>query len=220
MNMKTQASRQNQKGNALFLILIAVALFAALSYAVTQSNRGSGSVEKEQAIILASQVTQFPATVRTGITRMIITGTAATALDFGAPSGDPAEVFDSVGGGVVPIAPPANALVSPGSWIYLPASHSTDGWFIQDVGTNTDTAGREVVALLRNLKRDVCNQINRGLGLGTPAIDATPPTAATAALAQGTTTSTFNSNPAEPFACYQETNASGQFSYYHALVEQ
>ena len=219
--MKTQAYKQNQKGNALFLILIAVALFAALSYAVTQSNRGSGSVEKEQAIILASQVTQYPATVRTGITRMIITGTASTAIVFTTPpTGLVTEVFDAVGGGVVPVAPPANALVTAGSWIYLPATHSTDGWYIQDVGTNADTAGREVVALLRNVKRDVCNQINRGLGLGTPVVDATPPTAATAALAQGTTTSTFNSNPSEPFACYQETNASGQYSYYHALVEQ
>src|ERR1039458_1324840 len=69
--MQTDAGRIKESGNVLFLILIAVALFAALSYAVTQSSR-SGSTEStgEKSLISSSTLTQYPAGVRTDIIRM------------------------------------------------------------------------------------------------------------------------------------------------------
>lgn len=64
----------NTKGNALFLILIAVALFAALSYAVTQSGRGGGSIDREEAQIRAAALVQKVQMVHTAIQKAYLTG--------------------------------------------------------------------------------------------------------------------------------------------------
>lgn len=78
--------RVGQKGNALFLILIAVALFAALSYAVTQTGRGSGTSSREQTALYAAQITQIGADVAMGVQRMTLTGTASSAITSGTPA--------------------------------------------------------------------------------------------------------------------------------------
>ena len=75
--VSTTANRDSERGNVLFLILIAVALFAALSYAVTQSSRsGGGDAGKETNLVNSAQLTQYPAGIRTAIVRMIVGGTA------------------------------------------------------------------------------------------------------------------------------------------------
>ncbi len=62
----------NSSGNALFLILIAVALFAALSYAITNSSRGGVGIDKEQAELDAAVASQCDAAVEYGVNKLKI----------------------------------------------------------------------------------------------------------------------------------------------------
>lgn len=65
---------KTEKGNALFLILIAVALFAALSYAMTQSGRGGKGIDNEQIEIDASVLLSDLQRLRSSMQRLRIIG--------------------------------------------------------------------------------------------------------------------------------------------------
>lgn len=129
MNLKSASS---QNGNVLFLILIAVALFAALSYAITNSTRTNGNgISKEKATAYASQILQFGASMRQTISRMKLSnGCTDSTLDFYTPvyhkyttttpsntvntnASAKCHLFDANGGNMVPVIPPVEALTTP-----------------------------------------------------------------------------------------------------------
>ncbi len=158
----------NKNGNALFLILIAVALFAALSYAVTQTGRGGGNIDKEETTLLAQELIDFTNTLNATVNRMILSG-AATAdtivFETSSGSGNPCTtgttcVFAPEGGNVnfydIPYP------VFQNKWFFPVAG---DGFVIQDVGSNSLD---EVAASILQLPKDLCAEINRQLGLPAP----------------------------------------------------
>lgn len=110
--MQAQASRSS--GNVLFLILIAVALFAALSYAVTSSSRsGSGDISGEKAALDAAVNDQCNAAVAGAEQRLnIVKGCTLDRISYEQPNGSNANpkaptnktchVFHSKGGSVAP----------------------------------------------------------------------------------------------------------------------
>ena len=68
-------SNKNSSGNVLFLILIAVALFAALSYAVTSSTRsGGGDAERERIQLDAASALNHLTAISTAALRRSIDG--------------------------------------------------------------------------------------------------------------------------------------------------
>lgn len=240
-----KADRRSERGNVLFLILIAVALFAALSYAVTSSSRsGGGDASSETNLVSSASITQYPASVRTSIVRMIISGTTADTIAFDPPpftacTGAALDrcVFHPSAGGATHVLASSDVMAdgAQGDWTF-------NGDFeIINIGTSAaGSDGNEVIAFLPGIKQGICTKINDELGFGTtPVITASiagadPGTAGylrimDAALglnagqvvlgtggAAGSDIANFDS---QPFGCFRNT-ATGDFVYYHVLVER
>lgn len=221
-----------QRGNALFLILIAVVLFAGLSYAVTRSSRSGGGIEKETTLLDASQITQYGSIVRQAVTRMILTGSIDLEIDYTPPNvsnpyceTDPTHcLFYSDGGGIDHFGAPLHGALS--QWIY-----GDGGNYVQDLGSNTSVSGREAIAALVGVPLSVCSKINQQLGIGTTiatnagALDELPatttaPTPLSNILLNGTNGTVIDAYPGQPFGCVNDPLGTTFRIYYHTLIER
>ena len=165
---------KNSSGNVLFLVLIAVALFAALSYAVTQSSRSGGpNTVKETATINSSVLSQYTASLRAALQRMTTDNHNLLELEFNTPdhftdlTSEASGVMHPNGGGVIYERAPAallDATANPtGQWIF------TLNFEVAGIATSVASSvdGNELLALLPGVTKDVCTQANTRLGIAT-----------------------------------------------------
>lgn len=174
--------RKSESGNVLFLILIAVALFAALSYVVTQSTRsGGGSTEREKNILSSAQMTQYPTALRTSIIRMILGGVGVEDIVFNSPSNFDTGisvntlVFHPQGGGASFQEAPADLGATSGgggplTWYFNPTFR------IAGIGIDTPVSGNDLIAFLPGVSAGICRQANQELGVVLPTTCATSST--------------------------------------------
>lgn len=110
--MNKTSENISERGNAIFMIILGVALFAALSYAFTSSNRTSTSlVTDEEATAAANQIIAYGNAVKQTVKRLQLRGCDDTEISFennivasyinpNAPSSNKCNVFDIAGGGL------------------------------------------------------------------------------------------------------------------------
>lgn len=237
----------NQKGNVLFLILIAVALFAALSYAVTQSSRSGGDASRETNILNAAQLTQYPTSIRTAVLRLVIDGFQDTNILYTNPasiaaisSTEPYQVFATIGGGAIYQNAPTDMMQSGGV-------NPTGQWYINmdfevpELGRTgvAQLAGNELIAFLPGITESVCTRINMEANIiASPAV-ANPQMAATLLggaagdvdrnldllTDYGTNDSTLdtaaNDFTRQPFGCFEDVTANPRnFVLYTVILER
>ncbi len=173
---------KQQRGNILFLILLAVILFAALSYAVTRGERGQvQSVSPERAQTLASQMVQAATLTENSLRRFILstdlppgkidlfkTGFTSNGDVTGCASST-CNLYDPAGGNVTVPMLPAEAFDTAAANCSSNYGPLVDGRprprvFIASVnGIGTDLP--ELVLVTCGVKIEVCRAINYAMGL-------------------------------------------------------
>ncbi len=233
--------RRSESGNVLFLILIAVVLFAALSYAVTQSTRsGGGDASSETNLVNSAQITQYPASIKTAITRMNVSlSISPDLLEFNTPATlaaltDPTYgVFHPSGGGGTYAQAPNDVMVSAGTnptgiWKFNSENE------VHNIGTSagaaTSTVGTaDVIAFLPDIKKAICDKINSELGISGTTVETATIDVATlminsnAGIGGGGGSIGFTGGATglagQPQGCYR-AGAAGMYVYYAVLVER
>lgn len=212
-------TENKQSGNVLFLILIAVALFAALSYAVTQSTRGGGGDNVEKDALKASQILQYASTVKYSLDKVkILNGCSLPGIHddfFGDPVSNPGDcnVFDA--GGALYDLPFDNIYGSSAN----PPWPGKTRTFINTIGiknlttTTATTTAYGTVMFIWNITLNLCKAINKELYIGTS--DGEPPFRSTP-YEGGYTNNSYNSPISNTFYDF----IIGHASYDPELVAQ
>lgn len=230
-----------QKGNALFLILLAVALFAALSYAVTQSSSTQKGIDGEKLSLYVNDVLEFAQALRTGVTQVYTDGISESDIRFAHPDlavayGNPSSlngeqmVFSPSGGGIQYKEPPAG--INDGSdWLFTGKSCVPN---VGAGGTSCNSNAREMdlIAILPNVTEEFCIAVNQRIGVNNPS-DAPPQDQGSAYdTSTGHFAGTFTANhliydsggalTGQKTGCFEggSAPAAGTYHFYQVLLER
>jgi len=146
-----------RSGNVLFLILLAVALFAALSYAVTQAGRSGGKdISDEDARLQASALIQYATNISQAAMRMKLSkGLKWHEIEYAGDNTDcnsnDCQLFHAEGGGQI--------LETPEVAVHHSNSATPIFRFIQIDGVGTDLP--ELAILIPGIATQTCAAVNK-----------------------------------------------------------
>ena len=178
VNNNPYPAANKNRGNILFLILIAVALFAALSYTITSSSRSNdGRISRDKANLLAAEIIQYATQVEQAISKMmIINKVSIEYLDIDDLNGyvvqtpntncasNTCKLFNSEGGQISPKLLPKKATnLDATNWAKKNDQSRLHFMIVPVKGVGSEKS--ELLLLYGAVQQDVCDEINIRLGL-------------------------------------------------------
>ncbi len=169
--MKCETTRRRESGNVVFYVLLGVALVGIVTAALRSGGQGGANIDKEDAIIKASQVKQQAQEIERGIAYIMQKGVSENDIRFAhadAPSsyGNPAlspefQMFGQAGGGAEYADPPDNIFQDPngaGTW---PDPHEIRWEFFGHTAMpGVGSSRADLVAVLPYVTKNLCDQVN------------------------------------------------------------
>lgn len=182
--MMKNTHKNYQSGNAIVIIFIAIALFAALAVVFNQSSRTStGFISDAQIETAAKQIISYSNQVKDAVKRLQLRGCADTEISFentistlytnpNSPADNSCHVFDTAGGGIkYQVINNENLFTTTGGVTGHPRFHGNNQ--IANLGSNDADGGDELVMRFLKINDALCLAINDQLGIINPS--GTPP---------------------------------------------
>ena len=236
--------KNNQSGNVLIFILIAIVLIGLLTTVLTRSSNTSNETgDYEQRQIIASQALRYVKEIETTIQSLKAQGCGENQLSFenskeagysnaNAPVDNSCHIFEPQGGGMVWEDPPQNITAQP--WAIY-GDHAVHG--IGSTDSPLINRNADLIMVMRDIPSFICNAINLQLRLGL----ASPPTDQGSSISDGTEVKfqgTYAGNESITGAnnadfcpddsttplcyknsgCYEEGGNAGYYVFYHVLL--
>jgi hypothetical protein len=153
--------RPKERGNALFLILIAIILFAALAYAVTRSTTGNNNAVSEKNETLYAQYAGIMNLAATEVTRLMLRGCVLSdfvgSSNMVAPSNTACAFYANHGGPF----PYTRSFVDPATQPILLFSKTA----VPDIGTSAEDVVGNIPLWGGEGQRSLCDLINLKNGI-------------------------------------------------------
>lgn len=161
--MKTKSEHSFEKGNALLYVLIAIALFGALSFTLSRQSRNTDTEQIDEAKVelYATQIIGYARQVQSVIDQMSMTGSNMNDFIFTQP-GETGfnsgvhihKVYHPQGGGLSPSNLPASTVQH--------NAEQTPGWYLGLFNNVewTDGTGTDMILSAHNISAAVCGSIN------------------------------------------------------------
>jgi len=162
--------RKHENGNAVVIILITVALFAGLTFTLSNSTRDGGEtsgLSVAQAELHATQIMTYAAEAESVIDQMVFNGTFIEAIDEILPSdaafetgSDIDKLFHPDGGGLT-----YKTATEPPFVMVSPAPTTQSSWVLSDI-TNvewSDTTASDIILTAFGIAQPVCQAINNAI---------------------------------------------------------
>lgn len=176
-------TRNTQKGNVLFLILIAVMLFGMLTAAITKSEQGTNTMDRERGSISATDVMAYGGGLEKAVARILSDEVSENGLSFenavwktydgndietagmfGGCTTDKCKVFHPAGGGMNATTFPSIAVSSPANTDIQSGHSAVYSMKVAGVGT----PAHDLVLMTAIIDMNTCKQINNQLRITNP----------------------------------------------------
>lgn len=192
--MKNQARpfQNPQSGSVFVIILVMIGLFGALSYAMTRSTRtDSTTLTQYQADLIAAEFIEYGALVRSAIHSLKVNGCTNEQISVESPAtvglkstnsalplyenpDSPTDkrchIFYPNGGGMNFVEFPKESQISfTAANTYRDTNHY---WFTAVINFNSGSSG-DLTLFVPHITNEVCDAINRKLGINTTSITST-----------------------------------------------